>query len=80
MDAAMELMRKWRARANSRLSRIQELEEQVSKLQDQNMLLYLKEQEWKAKYESQTKQIEAIRKTNGYLYKILKKVPGYGEA
>jgi predicted nuclease with TOPRIM domain len=74
------LMEKWRSRANSRLLRIRELEEQVDKLQEQNMLLFLKEQEWKAKYEAQTEQVKKIRKTNGYLYKILKKIPGYGEA
>jgi len=74
------LMEKWRSRANNRLLRIQELEEQVRQLREQNAELVCDSQAWRAKYEAQTEQIRKIRKTNGCLYKILKKIPGYGEA
>jgi FtsZ-binding cell division protein ZapB len=75
-----ELGQLWRTRAHTRGIRIRDLEKEIEDLKSKNAELATAAQAWRAKYKSLTGVLKKLKQTNLYLYKILKRIPGYGEA
>jgi FtsZ-binding cell division protein ZapB len=75
-----ELGQLWRTRAHTRGIRIRELEKEIEDLKSKNAELVCDSQAWRAKYTALEKQVKKLKKIHGYLFEIIRKTRGFGEA